>query len=51
MQAALAELAQKSGQDFGVAYINMLIPHQGDLEVAQVVMDSPLHPEVRDAAA
>jgi uncharacterized protein (DUF305 family) len=52
MQAAMNELAQKSGADFEVAYINMLVAHhQGALEMAQMVVNDAPHQEVRDAAA
>lgn len=52
MQAAMHELAQKSGEEFEVMYINMIIPHHQDaIEMAEMVVDSAPHQEVRDAAA
>ena len=51
MQAAMDELAQKSGQDFEIAYINSIIPHHQDaIEMAKAVQNDASHKEVRDAA-
>ena len=51
MKAAMDELAQKSGQDFEVSYINSIIPHhQGAIEMARLVQNDAPHQEVRDAA-
>jgi uncharacterized protein (DUF305 family) len=51
MKAAMDELAQKTGQDFEIAYINSIILHHQDaIEMARSVqMDAP-HQEVRDIA-
>jgi uncharacterized protein (DUF305 family) len=52
MQASMAELAQQSGQDFEVAYINRIIPHhQAAIAMAQMVLSSAPHQDVRMAAA
>jgi len=51
MQAAMDELAQKSGQDFEIAYINSIIPHHQDaIAMARMVQNDAPHKEVRDAA-
>lgn len=52
MQAAIEELAQKSGDEFEIMYINLLIPHhEGAIEMAEMVVNDAPHQEVRDAAA
>jgi uncharacterized protein (DUF305 family) len=52
MRASMAELAQQSGQDFEVAYINRIIPHhQAAIAMAQMVLHSAPHQDVRMAAA
>jgi LPXTG-motif cell wall-anchored protein len=51
MKAAMDELAQKSGQDFEIGYINGIVQHHMDaLEMAQAVQGDAPHQEVRDAA-
>ena len=51
MKAAMDELAQKSGQDFEVGYINSIIPHHQDaIEMARMVQNDAPHKEVRDVA-
>lgn len=51
MKAAMDELAQKSGQDFEVGYINSIIPHHQDaIEMARMVQNDAPHKEVRDIA-
>ena len=51
MKAAMDELAQKSGQDFEIAYINGIVQHHMDaLEMAQADQNDAPHQEVRDAA-
>jgi LPXTG-motif cell wall-anchored protein len=50
MKAAMNELAQKTGQDFEIAYINSIIPHhQGAIMMAQAVQKDAPHQEVRDS--
>lgn len=52
MKAAMDELAQKTGQEFEVAYINSIIPHhQGAIAMAQTVVNEAPHQEVRASAA
>lgn len=52
MKAAMDELAQKSGQEFEIDYINSIIPHhQGAIMMAQAIQNDAPHKEVRDAAA
>jgi len=52
MKAAMDELAQKTGQDFEIGYINSIIPHhQSAIMMAQAVQNNAPHKEVRDAAA
>lgn len=52
MKAAMDELAQKTGQDFEIAYINSIIPHhQGAIMMAQMVQNDAPHQEVRASAA
>jgi LPXTG-motif cell wall-anchored protein len=51
MKAAMDELAQKSGQDFEIAYINGIVQHHMEaLEMAQAVQGDAPHQEVLDAA-
>lgn len=51
MKAAMDELAQKTGQEFEIAYINSIIPHhQGAIMMAQTVQKDAPHQEVRDSA-
>ena len=51
MQPAMQELAQKSGTDFDIAYINSIVPHhQAAIAMAQMVQSDAPHQEVRDAA-
>ena len=51
MKAAMDELAQKSGRDFEIAYINSIIPHHQDaIAMAKAVQSDAPHKEVRDAA-
>jgi LPXTG-motif cell wall-anchored protein len=52
MKAAMDELAQKTGQEFEIAYINSIIPHhQGAIMMAQAVQNDAPHQEVRASAA
>jgi LPXTG-motif cell wall-anchored protein len=52
MQQVMAELNQKSGQDFEVGYINAIIPHHQDaIAMAKLVKDTAPHQETRAAAA
>jgi len=51
MKAAMNELAQKTGQDFEISYINSIIPHhQGAIMMAQTVQNDAPHQEVRASA-
>lgn len=51
MKQMMAELEQKSGQDFEVAYINAIIPHHQDaIAMAKMVKDDAPHQETRDVA-
>lgn len=51
MQQVMAELGQKSGQDFEIAYINAIIPHHQDATaMAKMVKDDAPHQEIRDMA-
>jgi LPXTG-motif cell wall-anchored protein len=51
MKAAMDELAQKSGQDFEIGYINSIIPHHQDaIEMSRMVQNDAPHKEVRDIA-
>jgi len=52
MYAAINELAQKSGDAFEIAYVNMIIPHhEGAIDMANMVVNDAPHQETRDAAA
>jgi uncharacterized protein (DUF305 family) len=51
MKAAMDEMAQKSGRDFEIAYINSIIPHHQDaIAMAKAVQNDAPHKEVRDVA-
>lgn len=52
MDAAINELAQKSGDAFEIAYVNMIIPHHEDaIKMADMVVNDAPHQETRAAAA
>ena len=50
-RASIQELAELSGEEFELAYINRIIPHhEGATMMAEAVVDRAPHAEVREAA-